>query len=432
MASRLWLHRVQLLVGPGQPVAVGDALVEADGTLLAWGETAGEQARAQNLTPLALDGCWLAPALVDPHSALEEPLDGRAETLASLLAAARQGGYGTVALLPWARPWRDRPERLLLPRPAEAEAQRLLFWGSFSRDGADAELAPHGDQLAAGAVGLAGGEELPPLPLLERGLRLAEMGQAPLLLAPRDGALAAGGFVREGVEALRAGWPPDPELSETLPLQGLLTLAESLAPAPLRLMNLSTAAGVERLARCPEACRPLATVSWWHLLADSSRLHPCSQGWRVVPSLGRPTDREALIAALARGLLTAVAVHHLALDPEEQLLPLDQRRAGLAGHGPVLPLLWRELVQQRGWRPAQLWQALCWGPSAVLGQPAPLLQPGSRRWLLFDPALAWPPAGTAEPALADAARAANRPPPDWPGQGRIRATGLVPRAQWDL
>ena len=432
MGQRLWLHQVQLLVGPGRPAVVDDALVEADGSLLAWGEPALEQARAQGLSPLALAGCWLAPALVDPHSVLEEPLDGRAETLASLLAAARQGGYGSVALLPWARPWRDRPERLLLPPPAGAEAQQLLLWGSFSRDGAEAELAPHGDQLAAGAVGLAGGEEVPPLPLLERGLRLAELGEAPLLLAPRDGSLTAGGFVREGVEALQAGWPPDPELSETLPLQALLSLAESLAPTPLRLMNLSTAAGVERLARCPQAWRPLATVSWWHLLADSGRLHPCSQGWRVVPSLGRPSDREALISALAGGVLTAVAVHHLALDPEEQLLPLDQRRAGLAGHGPVLPLLWRELVQQRGWPPAQLWQALCWGPSAVLGQPPPLLQPGSRRWLLFDPALAWPPGATAGPGPAAAARAANRPPPEWPGQGRIRASGLLPSAHWEL
>jgi hypothetical protein len=34
--------------------------------------------------------------------------------------------------------------------------------------------------------------------------------------------------VRERVEALRAGWPPDPVLSETLPLQSLLALAQSV------------------------------------------------------------------------------------------------------------------------------------------------------------------------------------------------------------
>ena len=84
------------------------------------------------------------------------------------------------------------------------------------------------------------------------------------------------------------------------------------------------------------------------------------QGWRLEPSLGAPLDREALIAALAEGLITAVAVHHLALDSEEQLLPLDQRRAGVAGHGgPLLPLLWHELVVFRGWSAEQLWQVLC-------------------------------------------------------------------------
>jgi len=49
------------------------------------------------------------------------------------------------------------------------------------------------------------------------------------------------------------------------------------------------------------------------------------------PPLGTPADRQALKQALAQGLITAVAVHHQALDPEEQLLPLDQRQVGVDG-----------------------------------------------------------------------------------------------------
>ena len=44
---------------------------------------------------------------------------------------------------------------------------RLRLWGSFSLEGSDQDLAGHADQLAAGAVGLAGGDEHPPLALLE-------------------------------------------------------------------------------------------------------------------------------------------------------------------------------------------------------------------------------------------------------------------------
>jgi dihydroorotase len=388
----------------------------ADGTLvdLSPPEAVGDDA-------LALDasGCWLGPPLVDPHSVLEEPVLGRAETLASLAAAAVAGGYGTVALLPWARCWRDRPDRLALRWP---DPLRLELWGSFSGEGADEELAPHGDQLAAGAVGLACGENLPPLALLERGLCLAEMGEAPVLVPPRDRSLAARGFVRERVEALRVGWPPDPVLSETLPLGSLLALAESSGTVALRLMNLSTAEGVARLRACSQP--PRASVCWWHLLADSGRLDPADEGWRLVPSLGGPADREALIDALAEGLISAVAIHHQPLDAEEQLLPLDQRRPGVAGHGPALGLLWQELVERRGWNGKRLWERLCWGPAAFLDLEPESLQPGSRRWILFDPA--------AERIWRGPSLAANTPWPAGPLPGVVVASGLSEPTAWSL
>ena len=419
-SGSLLLRGVFLLEGPDQPARRADVRLDVgDGRLLGWSAAVDSAAATAAEQELDGRGWWLGPPLVDPHSVLEEPCQGRAETLTSLAAAAAAGGYGTVALLPWARGWRDRPERLDLRWPAP---MRLALWGSFSRDGADGELAPHGDQLEAGAVGLAGGEGLPPLPLLERGLALAEMGAAPVLLAPRDPALAARGFVRERVEALRAGWPPDPVLSETLPLQSLLTLAAAAPQVQLRLMNLSTAEGVALLRGAVRP--PLASVCWWHLLADSGALDPAEAGWRQVPSLGGPGDREALIGALADGLISAVAIHHQALDAEEQLLPLDQRRPGMAGHGPALGLLWQELVERRGWPPARLWQRLCWGPAAFLGLAPEALEPGSRRWILFDP--------RAERRWGGPSLAANRPGGEAPLRGAVLASGLSDPAGWGL
>ena len=416
--SALLLEQVQLLEGPNQAPVVTTVLLEA-GAFSAQGDAARQQGAALGLTPLRAEGWWLAPSLIDPHSTLEDPWLGTAETLASLERSAIAAGYGTVALLPKAHSWRDCPERL---RPlSDGTGLQWLLWGSFSRGGQGQELAGHADQLAAGALGLAEGENAPPLPLLERGLSLGEWGQAPLLLAPRDGALSHNGFVREGVEALRAGWPPDPVVSETLPLQGLLALVRHTPAVRLQLMNLSTAAAVEVLAALPPEGRPEASVCWWHLLADSASLDPLAEGWRVVPPLGNAGDRRALQRALAEGVITAVAVHHQALDPEEQLLPLDQRKPGVAGHRFVLPCLWRELVVGAGWSAAQLWQALCFGPAALLGLEPPRLQPGSRRWLLFDPAHRWLPANDPWAPLA-----ANQPLARAELCGRVLATGLNP------
>jgi dihydroorotase len=225
--------------------------------------------------------------------------------------------------------------------------------------------------------------------------------------------------VRAGVEALRAGWPMDPPLSETLPLQSLLALAQGHPERRLQLMNMSTAQGLELLAALVPEQRPAASVCWWHLLADSGRLDPVAQGWRLEPPLGTPADRQALIEALAAGVITAVAVHHQALDPEEQLLPLDQRKPGVAGHRFVLPALWQELVVGRHWSVLQLWQALCFGPARFLGLEPPRLLPGCRDWILFDPQQSWHADGDGE-----APRAANQPLAGTRLTGQVLATGL--------
>lgn len=432
------LRRVHLLEAPGKPSRRADVVIEA-GLLrritpvpeLPLPENAAMAAEEDTpgLRSLDGEGLWLAPPLVDPHSVLEEPLQGRAETLDSLAAAAALGGYGTVALLPWGQRWRDRPSDLTLRWP---DPLQLLLWGSFSRGGHDESLADHDDQLRSGAIGLATGAALPPLALLERGLRLGEMGRRPVLVAPRDTSLGQQGFVRERVEALRAGWPVDPAVSETLPLESLLALADTLPEAPLRLMNLSTSEALERLRQRPSA--PAASLAWWHLLADSGTLDPAENGWKVEPSLGGPDDREALIEALASGLITAVAVHHQALDSEEMLLSLEQRRPGVAGHGcaprrghlGVLSSLWRELVTHRQWPPERLWERLCWGPSRFLGLEPESLQLGSRRWILFDPQ-ASPDARDGE---GSGSLAANHPRPPGGGQGAIVANGLRGSKGW--
>ncbi|MCP9809626.1 dihydroorotase [Cyanobium sp. HWJ4-Hawea] len=429
MNPSVWLRQLDLLRGPDQPTISTDALLDGDGALVAWGEEAAGQAQAQGLRAHDAQGWLLAPSLVDPHSVLEDPFGGRAENLTSLEKAAAAGGFGTVALLPWGPHWRDRPERLGL-KPSGP--MQLKLWGSFSCDGLDQDLAPQAEQLAAGAVGLAGADGMPPLALLERGLTLGDMADAPLLVAPRQAELTAGGFVRESVQALRSGWPGDLRISESFPLQSLLALASAHPQRQLVLMNLSTAEGVALLRQArPQQKIPAATVSWWHLVSDSGNLDLAAEGWRVVPSLGAPPDRQALLDALAEGLITAVAVHHLPLDGEEHLLPIDQRRPGVAGHGAphglVLPLLWQELVVGRGWSAAQLWQVLSWGGSELLGQQPEQLTAGSKRWLLFDPCAEWDWQPSQSLSLA-----ANQPFGGSRLRGLVRASGLTSPADWAL
>lgn len=154
---------------------------------------------------------------------LEDARLGRAETLASLAEAARAGGYGTVALLPWASPGGTGPALdLAWPDPL-----RLLLWGAFSQGGGDQDLAPMPSCWPPAPAAWPVGPPCRPWPCWSRGCAWRRWTRG-RCWCPRDGSLTGQGFVRERVEALRAGLPLDPPLSEILPLQALLTLVEAL------------------------------------------------------------------------------------------------------------------------------------------------------------------------------------------------------------
>ena len=418
MDNTLLLDPVRILRGIGQSVEQGAVLIE-EGVLTAFDGDARRKAQALGLNPTEAPDQLVAPCLVDPHSVLDTPFSGDQETIESLRRCAAAAGYGQVALLPRGRTWRDQPECLQGFCKDPKNGVQLHLWGGFSHGGTSETLAPHGDLLEHGAIGLADDDALISPQLLEQGLVLGEMGSCPVLVAPRDPVLQGAGMVREGVETLRAGWPPDPISSEILPISQLLTLHQRHPDRQLRLMNLSTAAAVDQLVAFGND-PPLSSVNWWHLLADRNGLAAGDPGWRIRPSLGGAKDRERLIDAVLCQTITAISVHAVSLDDEDMLLPPDQRPPGLCGHHLVLPTLWDALVRQRNTPIESLWQALSFGPSALIDQPPEGLRLGSRRWLLFDPHHQW----TVRRDDPQAPRGANMPYLGQTLKGRVIACGL--------
>ena len=379
------LDPIQILHGPDKKV-ISDAVLFIDKQIQAFGEEARVQAKKLKIAAKSAKHLLLAPCLVDPHSVLENHLNSRVETISTLLLKAANAGYGQIALLPRSSIWRDKPEHL---QPLSDYKKDVLIhlWGSFSQKGKGEELAPHKELLDFEAIGLADDDSIIPTELLRKGIMLNELRGRPLLVAPRDRTIQGHGIARETVEALRSGWSLDPIESETIPLAILLELQKQYPKVNLRLMNLSTADGVSMLAS--NTRRPLATVSWWHLVADQSSLASTDIGIRVVPSLGSKKDRLALKEGLRSGILTGVSVSGVALDDAETKKPISERAPGLNGYHLVLPFLWQELIEKSQWSIEELWEAISFGPSKILNLPKEELNLFSNRWILFDPKKQW-------------------------------------------
>ncbi len=380
------LDPIRILKGPNKKASTSAVLV-VNNLIKAFGKEAKDKAKELGIPSTPSKELVFAPCLVDPHSFLTDHLNGKIETLDSLSYKAACAGYGQIAILPKACLWRDKPEHLLPLIKAVPRDVLIHLWGGFSQGGQGKELSSHKDLIKHGAIGLAENESMITPELLHKGILLGESEERPILIAPRDTYIQGHGIAREGVEALRSGWHPDPVASETVPLAIILEIQRQNPNANIRLMNLSTAAGVSILSN--SSLKPMATVCWWHLISDLSKIGATDVGIKVSPSLGTPYDRKKLIEALLKKVITGVSVHSRALDEAETKKPLMERIPGLSAYHLVLPSLWQELIEKSHWSIEQLWEAISFGPSKILKLAPEELNIDSNRWLLFDPHKRW-------------------------------------------
>ena len=386
MSESYLLDTIQILISSKHSLKQETVFIR-NGQIKAFGKEAHDLGKKSGVKAQSAKEKILAPCLVDPHSILENPLNGQNETLYSLQKNASKGGYGRIAILPKSVYKRESPEHFKLFGKFKSEVL-IDLWANFSNEDEKKALSPHSELIRNGAIGLAGNTSDIPVELIKQGLLLGEMKDSPVLFAPQSKEIQGNGLVRECVETLRAGWPPDPAASETVPLCQLLELHRQHPEIAMRLMNISTYSGVEILGKIKDIC-PIASTSWWHLIADTSNLTPPDIGWRVSPSLGSPKDRENLIRGLEEGILKAIGVNSIALNDAEMKKPSHIRSPGVSGYKLVLPLLWEELVVKANWQIEKLWEVLSFGPSRMLNIQEEKLSIGSNRWLLFDPNQTW-------------------------------------------
>lgn len=340
----------------------------------------------------------LGPGLVDLYGTCSEPGHEDRETLAEFLAAAAAGGFTQVAVLPQTVPALDRPASVALLRQlmmlASAElgeaTPKLHLWGALTPGCEGEGLVELAELAAAGIIGFSDGRPLASWSLLRRSLEYLQPMGMPIAVVACDLGIRGAGVMREGPLSLQAGLPGDPALSETIYLAGLLELIAETG-TPVHVMRLSTARGVELVARAKAMGLPVtASTTWLHVLLDGRALLSYDSHLRLDPPLGNPDDRAALIAGVKAGTIDAIAVDRAAYAYEEKAVAFADALPGALGYELVLPLLWQHLVATGEWTALELWRSLSWGPSQCLGQdPRRCVAGGPAELTLFDPTQQW-------------------------------------------
>ncbi|GGL96558.1 dihydroorotase [Deinococcus aerophilus] len=328
-------------------------------------------------------GGTLAPAFTELHAHLREPGQTEKEDLASGLAAAAAGGYGTVVCMPNTAPVIDEPATV---RALREKADGLGF--ARLRPAAALTRGQHGEALAelsylkdAGAAMFTDdGRTNENARVLRLGLEYAGSLGMVVSVHAEDASLRADGVMNEGPVSEALGLPGNPAAAEAArvarDLEILAGLQAQGSAARLHIQHLSTARALD-LVRGAKArgLNVTCEVCPHHLTLTDEALRGFDAVYKVAPPLRTQADADALLQGLKDGTVDCLATDHAPHTRAEKERNLLDAPSGIAYIELAFPLMYTRFGAELGLE--KLLDLMTAAPARVMGWPAPSLDAGA-------------------------------------------------------
>jgi dihydroorotase len=371
-------------VDPAGPQRALDVILHRGEVVAALPRTRSEEAAAAARRPGAwhveANGFFLAPGFTDLHAHLRDFDQEAKETIRTGGDAAAAGGFTTVVAMANTSPPLDNVDALLHFRSrAAGAAVRVLPVAAVTTGLAGKELTPMEGLAEMGAVAFSDdGENAFDLELATAAVQRAAKLDRPVLVHAQDETTCPDGQADPIVArpARLTPWPCSAEVSAV----DLAIEACRQGGGRVHIQHVSCAAAVERIAKARRAGLAVtAEVTPHHLALNADRVlrdgpDPMA---KVNPPLRRESDREALVQALADGVIDAIATDHAPHELSTKNGDFASASFGISGLETALSLC-LELVAHGELSLSRMVEALTAGPVRVLGPAAALPEPALR------------------------------------------------------
>jgi dihydroorotase len=329
---------------------------------------------------VAASGLLATPAFIDPHVHLRVPGQEEKEDLASGLAAAAAGGYGTVVSMANTDPVVDDPAivRALRDAAAELGLTRLRPAAALSVGLRGERLADYAALQAAGAVMVTDdGIPVADAHLQRRACEYARELGLVVQTHSEEPRLRADGVMHEGRRSHALGVPGNPAEAESIMIFRDCELA-SMTGARVHIAHVSSERGLRvvewfKAQGAPVSCE----VTPHHLTLTDAVWERFDPLFKVAPPLREDGDRAALRDALARGVVDCIGSDHAPHTRAEKEQDVLAAPFGLPNLEVAFALLYTELVLSGALALPTLLDLMQGGPARVLGWPEPTLEPGA-------------------------------------------------------
>ena len=356
----------------------GDVLI-ADGIIRDARRGIGAAGVPEGTDIINCAGKVVAPGLVDMRAFVGEPGAGHRETFASASLAAAAGGITTIVCQPDTNPVIDNSATVdfILRRARDTAIVNIHPMAALTKGMKGDEMTEIGLLKAAGAVAFTDGDKSVMNALvMRRALTYARDFDALIVQHTEDPDLVGEGVMNEGEFASRLGLFGIPSASEAVVLERDMRLV-ALTGGRYHAASLTCTDSLDILKRARDAgLNVSASASINHLTLNENDIGPYRTFLKLSPPLRTEQDRNALVAAVASGLIDVIMSDHNPQDVEVKRLPFAEAAAGAIGLETMLSAGLR-LVHSGDIELKMLIRAMSTRPAELLGLPGGSLRPGA-------------------------------------------------------
>ncbi|CAA9587908.1 MAG: Dihydroorotase [uncultured Truepera sp.] len=324
-------------------------------------------------------GRLVTPAFIDLHAHLREPGQEQKEDLASGLAAAAAGGFGTVVSMANTTPPVDDPGVVasLIHKAERLGFARLRPAATLSRGLKGQELTDFAALKDAGAVMITDdGVPVADGHLMRRACEYALDHGLVIQTHSEDPGLRQNGVINEGVVSQRLGLPGNPVAAEAAMIYRDCEIA-AMTGARVHIAHVSSKRGMQvveffRAQGAPITCE----VTPHHLTLTDAVLETFDPIHKVAPPLRTAEDIAFLRDAVRRGVVDSIGTDHAPHTRAEKDRDMVAAPFGIGNIEVTFPLLYTELVEGDGLPLETLLHLLQAGPARVMSWSVPTFEPG--------------------------------------------------------
>ncbi|PPB81072.1 dihydroorotase [Albidovulum inexpectatum] len=361
----------------------GDLLVR-DGAIVA----VGQVEPPSDAEVIDCGGKCLAPGIVDLGVKIGEPGERHKESFRSAGLAAAAGGVTTIIARPDTTPAIDTPETLefVTRRAAESSPVRIRHMAALTKGREGREMTELGFLIDAGAVAFTDSDRVvTDTKVLSRALTYARAMEALVIGHPQEPGLSRGASATSGKFASLRGLPAVSPMAERIGIDRDLGLVE-MTGCRYHFDQITTARALPPLQRAKaNGLKVTAGTSIHHLTLNEFDVGDYRTFFKLTPPLRSEDDRQAVVQAVADGLIDVICSMHTPLDEESKRLPFEDALSGAVGLETMLPAAMR-LYHSGDLTIPQLFRAMSLNPARILGLPQGRLSQGAPADLvLFDP-----------------------------------------------